>query len=157
MAFARLASPCSSLPTLPGEASAVLASSPGGGYCFRFLIEISQASIRTHKHTKMWPTSEDMLGISSRLSARNCRRYNYLLGNPPDVLCFPFAFLCYLLFFFFFLSFSRFLVFRFPSYEHCCTFSSLYPQKLVFIFFVFFVFFCSFFRFFVTSDERGLG
>jgi len=34
--FARRASPCSSLPTLPGAASAVLVSSPGGGRCFRF-------------------------------------------------------------------------------------------------------------------------
>ena len=39
--FARRASPCSSLPTLPEAASAVLASSPGDGCCFRFLLEIT--------------------------------------------------------------------------------------------------------------------
>ena len=34
--FARRASPCSSLPTLPGVTQAVLASSPCEGCCFRF-------------------------------------------------------------------------------------------------------------------------
>ena len=36
MLFAGRASPFSSIPTLPGEASAVIVSSPGDGYRFRF-------------------------------------------------------------------------------------------------------------------------
>ena len=39
--FARRASPCSSLLTLPGVASAVLASSPGHEFCFRFIVKVS--------------------------------------------------------------------------------------------------------------------
>ena len=37
--FARRASNCSPLPTLPGAASAVLASPPGAGCFFRFFIK----------------------------------------------------------------------------------------------------------------------
>ena len=40
MVFARRSSPCSSLPTLPEAASAVLVSSPGAGCCSRFLVKI---------------------------------------------------------------------------------------------------------------------
>ena len=50
MVFARRASPHSSLPTLPGAASAVLAASPGDGCYFRFLVQTSQASIRTYSY-----------------------------------------------------------------------------------------------------------
>ena len=39
MLFARRASPCSPLPTLPRAASAVLASSPGDGCCFRIFYQ----------------------------------------------------------------------------------------------------------------------
>ena len=50
--FARRTSPCSPLPTLPGAASPVLASSPGDGCSFRFFVEMSQASIvRIGKNT----------------------------------------------------------------------------------------------------------
>ena len=38
--FARRASPCSPLPTLPGAASAVLASFDGKVGCFRFLSKV---------------------------------------------------------------------------------------------------------------------
>ena len=53
--FARLASPYSSLSTLPGAASAVLASSPADGCCFRFLVKISQSFISTYTsvHTNL--------------------------------------------------------------------------------------------------------
>ena len=54
MVFARRASPCSSLPTLPGAASAVLASSPGDGCFFHFsLVKYLfrlQASIHTYRY-----------------------------------------------------------------------------------------------------------
>ena len=49
MVFARCASRCSSLPTLPRAASAVLASSPCGGCSFRLLVKISKLSIRTYR------------------------------------------------------------------------------------------------------------
>ena len=50
--FARRASLCSSLPTLPGATSAVLASSTFEGCCFRFLVKISHyvLSIRTYRY-----------------------------------------------------------------------------------------------------------
>ena len=50
MVFARRALPCSFLSTLPGSASAVLASSPCGGCCFRFCVKIFKLSIRTFSY-----------------------------------------------------------------------------------------------------------
>ena len=50
MVFARCALPCSSLPTLPGAASAVLAASSCGGCSSRVWAKISKLSIRTDKY-----------------------------------------------------------------------------------------------------------
>ena len=61
--FARRALPCSPLPTLPRAASAVLASSPGDGCCFRFLVIntipflIPVVSIRTYRCVSIWRES----------------------------------------------------------------------------------------------------
>ena len=48
--FARCASPCSSLPTLPRLASTVLASSGCGGCSFLFLGQNTKLSIRTYRY-----------------------------------------------------------------------------------------------------------
>ena len=48
--FARRASSCSSLPTLPSAASAALVSSPGGGCCFQFLVNSARTYIRTYRY-----------------------------------------------------------------------------------------------------------
>ena len=55
--FARRASPCSPLPTLLGAASAVLASSPCDGCCFRFLskwaVPIARVYLYVQVHTNL--------------------------------------------------------------------------------------------------------
>ena len=48
--FARRASSCSSLPTLPSAASAALVSSPAGGCCFQFLVNSARTYIRTYRY-----------------------------------------------------------------------------------------------------------
>ena len=58
MLFACRASPCSPLPTLPGAASAVLASSPSEACCFRFFfnifVPISSVNQSECKYARNW-------------------------------------------------------------------------------------------------------
>ena len=59
--FARRASPCSSFPTLPGAASAVVASSPGDGCCFRFLVKyLKSAYSYVEVHTNLGQCIQDI-------------------------------------------------------------------------------------------------
>ena len=58
--FARRASPCSSLPTLPKATSSVLASYPDQGCSFRSFVEIifqSLISVRTYRYISIWHVS----------------------------------------------------------------------------------------------------
>ena len=82
--FARRALPCSFLSTLPGSASAVLASSPCGGCCFRFCVKIFKLSIRTFSYIPITAyVYKKPSGVEGRSESVQCESRWF---EPPMVL-----------------------------------------------------------------------
>ena len=93
MLFARRASPCVPLPTLLGATSAVLASSPVDGYCFHFVVKMSQASILTYRYISVliwFYVFKKYSGLAGRsLSMRDYGRW--FESQMAVYLCVPFS------------------------------------------------------------------
>ena len=92
--FARRASPRSSPSTLPGTASAVLASPPGNGFCFRFFVKIfKRLFVRIRPYQSRSINTRNIVGQQEDLCQWNLRVSDFYLWRH-------FFFVCWFHFFF---------------------------------------------------------